>query len=177
MLYRSEVRRLDLKEGNLIDAKTSGLIDEVLRKRAKKRSLFLLQKKDYTESQMRKKLKEGCYPSDIIDETIEYLYLYHYLDDVRYAMQYVRFHGEQKSRRMLVQKLMEKGLKKEVIDEALSQYEGPSEEEQIAVLIRKKNFDPQSSDEKQRQKMMRFLIARGYSYEAVKHAVSNSSHA
>ena len=82
ILYRGEIRNYRLRTGEEI---SSPVFDEInnslIPKRAKKRAMNLLQKRDYTEYKLREKLKEGFYTDEIIDDTIEYLKSYRYLDD------------------------------------------------------------------------------------------------
>ena len=76
-----------------------------LSKRAKLRCMHLLERRDYTEKQLRDKLRLGKtqYPPEIIDEAIAYVKAYHYVDDARYARQYVECMKVKKSRRQIEQ--------------------------------------------------------------------------
>ena len=54
---------------------------------------------------------------------------YKYIDDERYAFNYVRFHQEKLSKQQLTVKLSQKGVNKELITAALeSEYEADDEE-------------------------------------------------
>ena len=46
---------------------------ELLPARAKKKALHLLERMDRTEQQLRTKLTEGGYPSEIVEQTLEYV--------------------------------------------------------------------------------------------------------
>lgn len=78
------------------------ILKEVLLKRAQARSLYILKSMDKTEAQMRQKLKEGTYPEEVIEEVIGWLYGFHYLDDRRYAENYVFQKKSSKSRKQLM---------------------------------------------------------------------------
>ena len=68
VLYKGELRLYKLAEGKEIAQKTyDELMNIVLPKRAKLRAMNLLQKRSYTEKQLRDKLKEGFYPEKIMD--------------------------------------------------------------------------------------------------------------
>ena len=54
-------------------------------RKAKLRAVHLLEYRDRTEKDMRRKLQQGGYPAEIIEETMEYLRAYGYIDDKRYA--------------------------------------------------------------------------------------------
>ena len=60
VLYKGDIRLYHIAVDNEIAYETYDEICEVLLpKRAKKRCLMLLQKKDYTEEQLKRKLRDG----------------------------------------------------------------------------------------------------------------------
>ena len=59
--------------------------DKSIAEKAKHRALHLLEYMDRTEKNMRMKLAQGGYPQDVIDETIDFLKSYGYIDDQKYA--------------------------------------------------------------------------------------------
>ena len=143
------------------------IIEEVLKPRCRSRALHLLEKQDRTESSVRQKLKEGGYPSFLIDDAIDYLYSYHYLDDERYAKNYVRFHQDNKSKRRIANDLIAKGVSKAVIETAIEVDYQSDEASQIEKLLNKKKYDRENATEKDRAKMFRFLAYRGFSSEDI----------
>ena len=67
VLYKGELRLYNIKKEQELSEETyTEIVCEVLPKRAKKRCLLLLQKKDYTEEELRRKLRDNEYPSEII---------------------------------------------------------------------------------------------------------------
>jgi regulatory protein len=183
VLYKGELKTYSIKSG--IDI-SSELYDEilgtVLSKRAKLRAMNLLQKKDYTEKQLRDKLAEGLYPQDIVDEAIEYVRGYRYLDDERFVRDYVTYHMTTRSRNRIIQDLTQKGIKKEIIIPILEEvYEEENdssgvsvEEEQISKLLSKKHYSPEM-DFKDKQKIMAFLLRKGYSMDSIRHVMECDS--
>lgn len=79
-------------------------------------ALSLLEYRDRTEAEMRRKLKEREYAPEAVEETIYFLKEYHYLDDQEYARKYVRTAGAGKSIRQLRQSLLSKGISREILD-------------------------------------------------------------
>ena len=60
LLYKGEVRKLSLREGTVISReKYDEIIYEILGTRAKKRAMFLLERMDRTEHQLREKLMQN----------------------------------------------------------------------------------------------------------------------
>ncbi|WP_026661474.1 regulatory protein RecX [Butyrivibrio proteoclasticus] len=178
VLYKGELREYDIKSGNEISESVYESINsEVLSKRAKLRAMNLLQKKDYTEKQLRDKLQEGLYSQELIDEAINYVKSYRYLDDERFARDYITYHMEMRSRNRILQDLTGKGISKDVtisiMDELYSESEeisGDIEAEQINKLLIKKHFD-KDMDYKDKQKIMGFLVRRGYTMDSIRRAM------
>ena len=85
-------------------------MQEVLPKRAKLRAMNLLQGREYTTAQLRTKLQQGYYPTEIIEQAIDYVAGFHYIDDLRYAVDYITYHEDSRSRRRIEQDLQGKGI-------------------------------------------------------------------
>ena len=169
VLYKGEVRKLALKEGEELPTEVYEEIrSEILIKRAKKRAMFLLEKMDRTESQLRDKLRQGFYAEDIIEDAISYVKGYHYIDDTRYARNYVRCQKERKSKRQIKADLLQKGVDRDVIDSAMeSEYEAEAEQELILKWIEKRHYSIENSDRKEKQKMYQFLMRKGFRSEDI----------
>ena len=132
------------------------------KQRVRKRALHLLEQQDRTESNLREKLSRSSYPEELIDDAVEYVKSYGYIDDERYARRYVRYHGTEKSRRRVYRELIQKGIDRETANLALEECYSGDEGEQIKALLRKRSFDPESADEKERRKTYAFLMRRGF---------------
>lgn len=163
ILYRSEQRQINAYEGSsLTREQYEILVHEILGKRATKRAMHLLEKMDRTEYKLREKLSEGGYPDEAIEDAIGYVKSYHYLDDERYARNYVFLAQDRKSRKKLSIELYQRGIKKELIDRILEEEYEADEEKQICQLLEKRGFDPKTCSEKERQKLYQFLLRRGF---------------
>lgn len=173
VLYKGEIRRFHLREGEeILEADYMTIMNELLPKRAKLRCMNLLKSRDYTEQQLRNKLRQGGYPEVIIDEAIQYVASYRYIDDKRYAVDYITLHEGRKSRRQLEQALYAKGISGETAAEAFLVWEeaGGSQDEQrmIIKLLEKKHFDPETADIKERQRIYAFLLRKGFPCDLVR---------
>ena len=163
ILYRSEQRQINAYEGSsLTREQYEILVHEILGKRATKRAMHLLEKMDRTEYKLREKLSEGGYPDEAIEDAIGYVKRYHYLDDERYARNYVFLAQDRKSRKKLSIELYQRGIKKELINRILEEEYDADEEKQICQLLEKRGFDPKTCSEKERQKLYQFLLRRGF---------------
>ena len=81
LLYKSEVRKLNLEESVNIEETQYQIIIDILYKRARERALYILDDAYKTKKQIVDKLKAGCYPEFIIDRVIEYLTEYDLIND------------------------------------------------------------------------------------------------
>ncbi len=169
VLYGGELSSYKLKVGGYLGEKEyQQIMAQLLPKRAKKRCLHLLKSRAYTEKALRDKLKEGCYPAEVIEEAIKYVKSFHYLDDYDYACQYIGFRKERQSRRKLEEKLKEKGISREILEEALNASYEPGEEEQLQRvqaqrLLEKKGYVGGHLEWKEKQKLYAFLMRKGIS--------------
>ncbi len=168
VLYKGELLRYGIKEGSELSAESYGEICKILLKRGKLRAMHLLEKMDYTEYQILQKLKKNGYPQETVDEILTYLKECHYLDDDRYIEHYLECYGQRLSRRQLQQKLRQKGLDAEKIELALENMKTADESYLIRELMQKRRYVPAEADEKARQKMIRYLLGRGFSYEEIR---------
>ena len=144
-----------------------------MQKRAKLRCMHLLEKRDYTEKELRQKLTTGKteYTQEEMDIAIEYVKSFHYVDDGRYACKYIEAMSFRKSRRQIEQELYQKGVDKELIQEAFEMTGEVPEEEQIARWMEKRHYDPESADPKEKQKMYAFLSRKGFRPENIQRAL------
>lgn len=163
LLYRKEMSSFSIEKGKKITAQQyQELLEEVVGKRAKKRALHLLEQMDRTEKQLRDKLLANEYPQSCIDGAIAYVKGFHYLDDSRYASNYVRFSQEKMSRVQMKQKLMQKGIASSVIADAIEEGYVADEMEQIMALLQKRKFVPEEADEKEFQRTYQYVMRRGF---------------
>lgn len=163
ILYKGEVRSYHLKEGvDVPQTVYTELYHDVLGKRVKKRAMALLEKQDRTEDGLRRKLLEGEYPSDLVEEAIDYVKRYHYIDDRRYAENYIRYHQQGKSRLRLKQDLMRRGIGRQTVDEALEACYEQEDGEKIRQVLQKKHYDPEHADRREQQRMYGYLMRAGF---------------
>lgn len=177
VLYRSEINRYGIKQDQELTQETyQKIMGELLPHRAKLRAMHLLQSRDYTEKQLRDKLQDGGYPEQIVIQALEYVKSFHYIDDLRYAEDYLKTFAGRRSLRRMEQDLQQKGIGKTVIEQAVrewQQQEGGQDELQMACeLLKKKHYDREKCDRKELQRFYRFLLYRGFSAEIVQKALN-----
>lgn len=177
VLYKGELRLYHVQEGEeLPEEDYCRICNEVLPKRAKLRAMNLLKKKEYTREELRRKLKQGLYPERILEEALDYVEAYRYIDDFRYALDYITYHESGKSSKRIEQDLMNKGISRENFAKAWAKWEaqGGKQDEQamIAQLLQKRHYDMEQADSREQQRTYAFLMRKGFSGEAVRRALS-----
>lgn len=170
ILYKGELRRYGILEGSVLTSECyAEIMHDVLEKRGRARAQNLLLSMDRTEYQLRMKLKEGGYPEEVIDHVLSYVKQYHYVDDARYAREFIRTRSRSKSIRQMQFQLQQKGISAQVIRQALEEQEDTGESEAICRFIEKKRIDLEHADKKEVYKLYCSLIRKGFGYEQVRH--------
>ena len=172
ILYKGELRQFQIKEGQeLTEECYRQIMTQILPKRAKLRSMNLLQSRDYTRKQLEDKLKQGEYPQECIEEALSYVESYGYIDDRRYAGDYIEYHIQTKSRMRIETDLMRRGISKEVIRQAFEELSGLGVVQDEAALIRdllnKRKYCADTATKQEQQKMYGFLYRKGFSPEVI----------
>lgn len=176
VLYKGELSLYHVRIGEeLAESNYRTIMEKVLPKRAKLRAMNLLQKREYTTAQLRGKLLQGFYPEEITEEALAYVAAYHYTDDLRYAMDFITSNEGRKSRRRIEMDLQQKGISKELIEQAFLEWQNKGgvqdEAAMIQDLLTKKNYDPEQTDYKERQRIYAFLLRKGFSGEEIGRAM------
>lgn len=168
VLYKGELSDYGIDIGESVDEEQyRRILDNTLIPRAKKRGMNLLMKQDRTQSDITNKLSDSGYPQEAIDAAIDYLKSFHYIDDYRYASNYIHYKSSSMSIKQIQNKLSEKGVDRAVIEAALNEYsiENESLEHQLIeklILKRTKGILPCGTYE-DKQKLYAYLYNKGFS--------------
>lgn len=172
VLYKGDLNRYHLNPGEEVDLKEyEEIMTEVLPKRALDRSYKLLMSRDYTVKQLKDKLIGDGYPMQIIDDTVEKLKSEKYLDDERFAEDYIFWKSKTKSRKRMIMDLKQRGIEfdasSNVYDELLEKNDIDNEETIILAFLAKKGFLPESATYEEKQKMTQTLLRKGFSFDSI----------
>lgn len=124
-----------------------------------------------SEKEVRDKLLEK-YDAKTVQEAIKKLREYKYISDSEFARSWVQNRITGRSKRALKVELLKKGIKKEVIDEALSDINSDAEYENALALVRSLRKYQNLTREEAYKKVGGFLSRRGYSYEIIKKVIN-----
>ena len=128
VLYKGELRLYGIREGEEIgEEEYLEITGKILPKRAKLRSMNLLKSRAYTEKQLRDKLVQGEYGENIIEEAIAYVRSYGYIDDRKYAEDFISCHMADRSRKKIEMDLYRRGIDRKITEEIMEQMEEEGE--------------------------------------------------
>ena len=168
VLYKGELRSYKISDGRELSEEE---LDEIREKRA----MHLLEDMDRSEAGLREKLKAGLYPEDLIEAAVTYVKSFGYLNDVRYAENFILARKSTKSKREILALLNRKGICSADIEKAFESCYGESEEvEAVRRILAKKKVDVRTADEREMQKIYGYLGRKGFRYDVVRQVIQNS---
>lgn len=167
VLYKGELRSYKIIVNEILsDTYYQEIMTEVLPKRAKLRAMNLLTKRAYTEGKLRRKLQDGLYPEEIIEDALEYVKSFGYVDDLEYAKEYITYNSVGMNKQQIEQKLLQRELSKDVIAKAFEAFyenEGVIDEiEQINRILEKKHYDKELMSPQKQQQIKSMLYRKGF---------------
>ena len=139
-------------------------------------AINILSYAEKTEKELIKKLKEKGFDEDSIEYALEKAKNYGYIDDENYIESFIKnkaipqHWGEQK----IIATLMQKGLDKNLIkDKLVILYSDEEKEENILEIAQKQlNKIKDTNKMKRKQKLYRYLLSKGFSYDLVSSTVN-----
>lgn len=145
------------------------LADEECRKAAGKAMRLLLQQ-DRTGKRLRECLYRAGFSEKAVEYAMQYVIQFGYIDDLRYARNYISYHKESYSRKEMQYKLMDRGITAEQIAEAFREYGTEDEHKALRRQLQKRLRGNTLSymDIPARNKVMAYLVRKGYAIPAVR---------
>lgn len=117
-----------------------------------------------TQKQMRDFLTKKGYVQAVCDYVLERLAYYGYVNDEAYCKAYLSS-AKGKGKRAIEAELLKRGVEKRIVEDALESYE--EDEDEIVALL-KKYLRGKEINRENIYKGCRYLVGKGYSYEAAK---------
>lgn len=136
----------------------------------------ILSRRSYSCKMMTTKLKARKLPADICGDLVNHLKNEGYLDDQKWMITNIEYYQQHKRYGSIFirHKLFEKGLNGKLID---AYYESHSveiqeyDQENLQFWIAKKWKKQTEPDHKEKSKLYRFLLGKGFSYELISDAM------
>jgi regulatory protein len=130
----------------------------------------LLLRQDRTRKELSDRLSRAGFSEEASGYALEYVESFGYINDKRYAQNYVAFHKSELSARELRYKLTGKGIPPEILSEVFMEYEPEDEEEALRLKLEKRLRGKRLSDmdAAEKNKVVSYLTRKGYHLTAVK---------
>lgn len=179
-LYKSDLKKYDIKEGELEEDIFNEIMTEILPKRALDRSLKIITGRDMTEGMIKDKLREDLYPLDIIDSVIERLKQERLINDERFIRGFIEGKSSKKSKRDIMVALSSKRVDMNLAERIyaeLSEEGGLFDEKELIIkLLEKRHYDFENADFEDKQKQIRYLLGKGFSYDSIHSALKDQKY-
>lgn len=144
--------------------------------RCKNSAIRIIERNHKTEKEIRNKLIEKGYNENAINNAIDFLKRYNFLNDNTYTKMYVRDKLNSQGSNKIKYALMKKGISREMIEEELENID-KDDEKKVAMELAKKKLTSIKKSENDKYKisgkLYRFLISKGYNYDIVKETVKD----
>lgn len=175
LLYVTDLRKHKLEEQmEVTPEELEKIYKDVVLRRAKMKAMLLLKSMDYSEKGLRDKLAKLYYPPKAINDALEYVIGYGYIDDERYARNYVRFKKDTQSRKQIEFTLQQKGVSKDYINIAFEEEYSNESNALVRAIIKKigslERIDELTVDEK--RKVGAYLYRKGFSSQEIREYIS-----
>lgn len=171
-LYYKELKGLQFEVGQVTSEEQWDIANKSVVTRGKKRIFHLLARKDYTESEIRKKLDKEHYHEANQTTIIDYFRELGYIDDVKYVTKFYNYHKTSKSRRIIEQKLKLKGIDGTVLKEVLEVEVGDQDAYLAARAHGIKKYGHKVMKKEDYPKMVQFLMRKGFDYPLCKKIIT-----
>lgn len=154
-----------LKAGMEIDKKELDKIQlETEKVQATEKALTHISASLKTEKQMRDFLSKKGYVDAVVDYVMDKMHYYGYVNDAEYCKAYIGGISN-KSKRAIEIELIKRGVDRSVIAEALEDYE---DDDKSILMLLQKNLRGKELTKENVYKACRYLVSKGYDYDAVK---------
>mgnify|MGYP000543190175 FL=1 len=170
-LYVSELRKYNIEAGAVLEENVYDDICSLLMRRVRERILYLITDYDRSEQNIRQKISMAGYRGSFVDDAIDSLKEYGYIDDLRFARYYAESMRDTKGRSAFAisRSLYEKGISRDVIDTVMGELD-IDEDAQILKALSSKGYNEENIrqiDDKERQKLISSLLRKGFSYDLI----------
>lgn len=138
-------------------------------------ALYLLKLRDRSVGEIKKKMREHKFNESEIEEIVQFLIEKKFLDDEKFANNYIRNQLllKPQGKYRLEMKLKQLLVPEEIIKKVLQSITENSEKEQARELAERWIVKHHSLSYEGRDKLARFLCSRGFSWDVVKEAIDS----
>ena len=137
-------------------------------------ALYLIEFKDRTEKELRDKFKEKGYDENDIEDEIEFLKNYGYINDKRYAEHFTHdaINIKKWGKMRIRTELLKKGVDREIIDNTIDDAFFEVEDDLVFTQMQTRFKNSDFSNIKERTRIFNFFMRRGFSSDEIKGAMN-----
>jgi len=151
------------------------LLRAELARKARERAIRLIQYRDRSVEEVRRRLAGEDFPPDVIDEVMEFLARTELVDDKKFSRDWVeaRTAAKPMGKARLARELFARGIDREVVEEATGAIDDGTEYELAMALARKKSAAADLSDRANRDRLASFLARRGFDWDTIRRVLGD----
>ncbi|MCH7963582.1 MAG: regulatory protein RecX [Bacteroidetes bacterium] len=170
IFYKSGLKKND----EISDERFSSLIKENRLFHIKQRAFRYLGRRQHSICELRIKLKQKGYETELINQVLDVLKQKNYLDDTKFAEIFVEEKIKLKlwSEQKLRSELIKRGIESEIISDVLVNKISEEDKLNNALIIASKKYDTLRNRNVDKdvikRKLITFLNSRGYNYDVIK---------
>lgn len=137
-------------------------------------ALYLIEFRDRTEKELREKLFGKGYAEEQIEDTVEFLKNYGYIDDKRYASHFIHdaINLKKWGKIRIRTELLRKGIDREITDFALEDAFAKVDDDRVLNEMKKRFSNSDFSNMKERNRIFGFFMRRGFTSAEIKGAMN-----
>lgn len=169
-VHRDVLYKLNIEEGKSFD---KDFIEKIIKteeqKKANNYAMMLLSYRPRSQKEIKDKMKQKGYDSEVIDKTLQLLKEYNYINDEDFAKEYIKLKSKKYGSKRIKIELSRKGIKEEIINDVLHEEIDYDSEYNIALEHAEKKIRAYKGDERDAvyRKLGSYLQRRGFSYDIV----------
>ncbi len=166
-----------LKGKQLTAEEYAKLLEEEQKEEAYRAALGMLERKARTTAELSRALKRKGFAQEAIAGCLERLRTNRMVDDSAFARRFAeqRATNQRKGRMLIRQELLQRGVAKPEIEQAIGAIEPEIEEQSALALARKKWPSVKGNDRERKQKLMAMLMRRGYTGSVARSAAQQAA--
>ena len=153
------------------------ILEEDQLRQAKDQAMRYLTRRSHSRTELIRKMREKGYRLKIINKALDELQTVDLVNDENFTRQFIQNEIQLRpvSRRLLIQKLLQRGISKELYDPLLEELFSESLEQEMLQTLTRKFLRTHTKDtgQKKREKLLRFLQGKGFSWEQIRQVVDN----
>lgn len=135
------------------------------RRQARKKAMRLLEHMDRTEKGLADKLVQSGFSPEAAADAVAYVKDYGYINDSRYALNYILGRVHDRNRQKIFQELLQKGINRETAEiawEEAAELENPNERDLLKRTVEKRWSFGSELDEREMRRLYGYLSRRGF---------------